>query len=826
MVYLWTYGGGAVLQHVFQALVMLLGSGGFDTTVRVLGLITVVYGVGRAHIAQSIIPGATLWLWFIIASQVLLVPTTTLLIADPIEHKRFVVGQVPWCLAVAAGSLSSFMHALTQQAESLYTTPHYAPYHTSGMVFGARFARAAASARPLSATTSQHLKSFIKRCTIQEALIGARITFDDLKNSTNLWETMQKSAHPTLGFFWNNGTQRTFISCQNAAKRLDTLLKKELGNTMAHIAQHLRGFQALSHAELHIERLAKDQSSQATNIMMHMMVASSVQEGGLLDAPHFSYAQARIQEHWSAQLSWRIVEDILPALKTFFEALAYGAFVFVLLLSLLPGGWKTLGTFFGLLTWVQSWPIFFALLNMLIDAATPAALPLSLQTAPRFFALQQHLVDIAGVFALSIPALSYMILKGGAGAILHLAHHFSAQAQNLASQHASSLASGSSSIANTSINTHQAHQSHAFKMDARAQHHGHATSTVGNDGSQHSLTPDNKLITMQGPGLTLPLLAFSVKSHNSLAQHLSQEASQHKQYASTSLEQFHKSADLAMSKVLSSANQSSLGDQHQTSHGQSLELQKARASENILSFQTYLEKSHGFEKNDAQRIAWGVSLSLPLLPLIGPSASHDSATMSKEALSAIQSKAEALHVRESWQQLSSQQENISSAQLTGVQKQRSEELRKAFQNSAQHLLSWNTAQEESQRLSSAARTAQDKGFHAQSDHTENFVTFAAQHLQVSRLSAINNLNNDPLMRQKLIEEFLRKQVNTITPHIAPSGSQELSKSVQALRTHVHRFLKQNTHMLSAQEEEQSSTLIHKSMALDTIKARPENPKNP
>lgn len=56
----------------------------------------------------------------------------------------------------------------------------------------------------------------------------------------------------------------------------------------------------------------------------------------------------------------------LPMVKTVFEALVYGAFVFVILLSLLPNGHRILFNYFQTIIWLQLWAPLNAILNLII----------------------------------------------------------------------------------------------------------------------------------------------------------------------------------------------------------------------------------------------------------------------------------------------------------------------------------------------------------------------------------------------------------------------------------------------------------------------------
>jgi len=798
----WTCGGGHVLFHVFNALAMLMGTEGVEACIRLLGLVTVIYGVIHAQMHQSLVASSTMFLWFICASHILFLPKATVIIHDAMHAQKYVVANIPWSLALTAGTLSSLMHHLTKTVEQVYTPPRYTPYEQTGLVFGSRFALACQCSRIRNPSTATHLQKFIKRCTIQEALMGTRLSFTQIKQSQNIWETMKQSAHPTLGFFWHDNGQRSFISCRDAAKRLDTLIKQEVALATEDLNHNLKGIASHPSHAVHVAHAAQSQAHNATQIISHMLIYNSI-HNHTKKALSMPYSQARLQQHWGAQLSWRLAEDVLPALKIFLEALAYGAFILVILLTLLPGGWRTLSIFAGLLTWIHSWPFFFTLLNMIIHANTRATPPLSINSLDQFFSIHSHTVDIAGIFALSIPALSYMILKGGAGAIVHLAHHLGAQIQSITSQHAHSLASGSTHIADSSVNTHRAHEQHGFKMDTRAVHHGHNIVSTGNDGSIHTLTPSNKTLTQQGGGLTHTQLAFSIQGRQSLEQYLSNESSTQKLQAERALQDFHHAHNTALAQLFSHQEGHGIHNNASLNQSQSSQIQNVQHAENIVAFQRYLENKHGLDTQHAQRVAWGMSMSIPLANLLGPSFNNDTSKseISSTSISDMQSLANTMNIRESWSKIMGSNTDHTQSQGSSHHQALNHDIQKSLTKSAQFLNAWHHAHEHQIRLENAARVAHNHQVITEKDYTEEFIAFAQKHQNTSRLNTISSLNEQNLLRSKLLEEFFQKKsadfIHMITPadrtHTSPENIQ---RSFDALSHDIKHFMGRALHVQS------------------------------
>ena len=69
MMTLWTYGGGTLLSHIFNALAMVFGANTISGYIRLFGLISVVWALAHAHIRQSVWHGAAIFMQFVLAQS-------------------------------------------------------------------------------------------------------------------------------------------------------------------------------------------------------------------------------------------------------------------------------------------------------------------------------------------------------------------------------------------------------------------------------------------------------------------------------------------------------------------------------------------------------------------------------------------------------------------------------------------------------------------------------------------------------------------------------------------------------------------------------------
>jgi conjugal transfer mating pair stabilization protein TraG len=77
-------------------------------------------------------------------------------------------------------------------------------------------------------------------------------------------------------------------------------------------------------------------------------------------------AKASLQQRASYEIAGEMARQALPVMKNVFEAIAYGAFVFIFPLIVLPNGYQTLATYLGILIWIQLWAPLYAILNLIM----------------------------------------------------------------------------------------------------------------------------------------------------------------------------------------------------------------------------------------------------------------------------------------------------------------------------------------------------------------------------------------------------------------------------------------------------------------------------
>ncbi len=720
----------------------------------------VVYTLAQTYTRQNITEGIAPFLWFIFSSHALLLPTAPILIRDTLTQQQNTVVNAPWSLALVASSISAAGNTLRIAAHNIFMPPQ--EHNSLPNIMGPY-----TPCKLIRLPPPQHIENvttFINRCIIQEALIGARITFDDLLNTPNLWKTIRTQANKCLGMYWidKHNQKRSFLSCQEAASRFEKEIISSYSSFFKATFSSPSHLLAAGSGAMTLEHFAQHTAKASNQSLMHFLLchtlSSKIPSG--LELPQ-GYAQ--MQQHWSSQLTLKISEDFLPALKTLLEVLAYASFCIVAILSLLPRGWRTLCTFTGLLLWIQSWPFFSSILHSVIGIYTyQGTLEYTLANLPSHLTAHQHILDIAAMFTLSIPPLSYLILKGGAGAIVHLAQHMNSQIQQATSQASSLLSSGNIQFGNTGINNSSSHNISSFHAQNNPVTSGGAFQYTAQDGSQITQFENGNMRVLQSSGSTFSQLAFSIEASKGISSQLNIESQKAYQRAEETGQAIMESTS-ALHEIVSSQVESTSQEQRDSdSTSNNLNYLEKSGIQDITSFAEKLEDSYGLSKQAAQRISWGMSMSIPLPLLLGPSFQNqgEHSSSEQETTSQISSLASTHNLQKSWETLTALSAQQQTTNATASLQSQAKSANHHIQNLQQAMQTFQENISVSSRLSNASNIMSTSSQTLHHDQTNAFLLFAQSRINTSLHRTASLLNENPILREQLTHEFIQDQVQS------------------------------------------------------------------
>lgn len=475
------YGNGDVFRQYFNAIVTSFGTSDFNTLIK-LALLLAGTTVIFSFIMQRDIMVMVKWfaLYYLVVF-VLFTPKTTVQIIDRVNQGHvYAIDNVPLGLAVLASYTSAIGDALTQLTEMNFTMPDDVRYGRTGLVFASRLVTEAHQFEITDPEFDQNLQSFIHQCVFYDLLLN-KYTMTDLMNAKQLWEFVSDHASPARAFIYN----REVTVCKEGAEHIKADWNKAIENAFGEYGARL--FPSEKNAKELLSSYLRTSygyltslSDNANAIMQQHLMANAIQCGvirmdGMVNASaameSYAYTRAQDQKRLTNQTLGDMAAYWLPLMKNAFEAIMYGSFIFVVLLSVFPFGWVTLKNYVFTLLWIQLWAPLYAVINLLvsyyasIQSTAAASGALTLKSMPGLLQINSDIAGLAGYLTLSVPFLSAGLARGMASTFTQLSQYVNGVTQSAGGAAATEAVTGNMSLGNTNFGNHSAFNTSANHHD-------------------------------------------------------------------------------------------------------------------------------------------------------------------------------------------------------------------------------------------------------------------------------------------------------------------------------------------------------------------------
>jgi len=534
------YGDGALFREYFNAIAAFFGTSHFSSLVNLsiaLALFTVMYSL----IMKRNLVDVAKWMGLLYVSVYMLyTPKVSVVITDRVNgNMKYIVANMPFGLAVVASYTSTIGDALTQSVESNFTMPDYMPYNQTGMVFASRLVSAASQFEITDATFDANLQEFSHQCIFYDILLN-KYSINDLFSAANVWNFVSSNASPARAFVYNG----TIVTCQEGARALTADWKNVVDAAMLQYGQRIYPGSTKDKAKAQIladlpisYRYLTTLSDTASNIMQQNLMANAIQRGivgmgAKLNAPaaleSYAFTRAQEQKRLTNQTMGDMAAYWLPLVKISLEAVMYGSFIFVVLLSVFPFGGMVLRNYVYSLLWIQLWAPLYAIINLMVSyhaqmnstAATEGVL--SLKAMSGVLQINSDMSGLAGYLTMLVPMISTGLVFGLHRTLSQVAHHVGGVAQTVSSAAVGEAVTGNMSFGNTSLNNHNAFNTSANHVDTSGRMASGMLTTQMAGGSLLSVAADGSHIMDMRSSLSN--LATSVNFADALRSSYSQQA--------------------------------------------------------------------------------------------------------------------------------------------------------------------------------------------------------------------------------------------------------------------------------------------------------------
>lgn len=633
----YTFGSGSYVVEALHAVKMFMGSSSYTTLARIAGLIALLWVLLAAlrNKGGGAIQADWSWLLFFMFFYVgLIVPKVDVVIIDEIDPPTGaspVVTGVPLGMGALAYITSTIGHGLTDKYETFITIPGDQKYSQNGMLFGANVMRSLGEMEFPDAGYSSDMNQFIGHCMFPQITAGG-LSLDALTTSTDLWQYLKGNAQTNRWIEFSDGVVWT---CLEAANDLDARINPQVNTAAGQAGQKLWPTKGASAAQaaflasaggttaadfIGITQTGADMTRQA----MMVKAISGALEGASIDADNQSMAQAIYQAKGEAQqrnmyLSMgSMASRTLPVMKAVMEAVAYGIAPLVFLFVLMPGGLVALGQYAMFMMWLQMWPILYAIINSVMywygsQASTNAAAlsdgshGLTLESMNSVFAANADMTALAGYMALSIPMISYMLLKGGMSAGGAVYSSLMQPANSTASSTAAEQTSGTLAMNSLTMDTSAWGNMNANKMDInRGMAWGMTSVTEANTGTTYtSLGSSGNTAVSMAQGISS--YAFGTQLSGKVAEGLTTKAESSMQAAKSDSVEALKASGAAYNSMQSLSNELQASITNGSAHKTEASTQLQTALQNTDKANTALAHSLKTDTQTAAKILAGIA---------------------------------------------------------------------------------------------------------------------------------------------------------------------------------------------------------------------------
>ena len=445
-----TYGGGDILYAIFTAIAKLSNKSGgiLYPMFAVFATVGLFIAISKAFFSQS--PDYFFKKYFIpifLTSYILMLPTSSVYIEDLLTQEGNSVNGVPFVLAKTASLISSIGYRMTKAFELVLHTPGDERYNSTGMIFGSDTYLDAKTFKIRNADLEYNLKNICKNCILYDLALN-KYSFDDLKKSQNLWEFIKSNTSKSrmINYYNLKDSDETYMSCIDAMQKLDPLFNQEKAYFLKQeIIKNLPlRYQALTGMQI-----------EADNLISQQLMYGVLKDG--LKGTKFAESRAYTQQRSNYQIIGSLAGTSLVTMRAVFEALIYMSFILIVPLTLIPGGYAFAKNWAWMAGWIQLWPPFYAILNFIMHVVTKSRAESIFVGNSLCYIDQMGLENfysdvhaLSGYLMLSVPFISYAILKGGVQSLIHMAGSMMSPAYSAASGASGELTSGNYSYANIS----------------------------------------------------------------------------------------------------------------------------------------------------------------------------------------------------------------------------------------------------------------------------------------------------------------------------------------------------------------------------------------
>ncbi|WP_313107955.1 conjugal transfer mating-pair stabilization protein TraG [Pseudescherichia vulneris] len=525
MLEIYTIYGGGMWKTALDAIVGILGHSTWGTLMRMAGTFSVL-AVILAFVKSRNPMIFVQWLAiFMLVTTILVVPKRTVQIIDITDRTSvWVVDNVPVGLAGIASLSTSIGFNVSSLYDSMFARPASLVYSKTGMLFGSQLVAESNGVRTQNPELAQMLPDYVENCVTGDILLNHKYSFNVLMNSTDPMALITSNPSPLRGIYKTTDYTRQFMTCQEAAARINTLINADsymLSNTFGWLSKkffgdRVNGTMLMATAMMDSYRYFYSGGLTAQQVMKSNITFSAIKQGirgyaarsnDTANLVNLATENAATKQRLSWAAGSALATRTLPFAQSLLMLILICLFPLVIALAAANHslfGLNTLKIYVCGFLYFQMWPVMFAILNYASNfwlQTKTGGTPLVLANSDVIELQHSDAANLAGYLSLSIPLLSFYLTKGAA-----------AVGSQVAGSVLSSAAFGSAGVASTtadgnwSFNNMSMDNVSQNKMDTNlVQRQGQQTWQADNGSTQTTTAGGHTVIDSSGAMSNLPV---------------------------------------------------------------------------------------------------------------------------------------------------------------------------------------------------------------------------------------------------------------------------------------------------------------------------------
>jgi len=503
-----TYGGGPLLEKVFNAIAMILYGNektglakSFHAILRLSlaigGFCCFFLAIGREKFEPLIktffLPGLAVVGFF-------LIPRSTITIKDHIGQKTRStavwgvrkVDNVPFFLAKVATLVSEVSYRL----EKLFTGSVHGVdeqmYNWTGNIYAGENIFRAKRCKISNPVLEDDFREFCRECVFRDIGIGL-YSKDDLIKTPSILQFLEEHTSNIRTVFYkdpnDSKTSSQCLTCKEAMKRMNELFNGKQANAKEIILGELGN-------QIQFLLDQKEAGEEGLQKLIKQQIAIDILKEEIPgNFNSFAAKRAEILQKENQKILGALGASSIVAMRNFFEAAIYMVFPLVVIVSLLSFGIKTIIQWIQFVVWINTWPIFYIVVNFMLNSiwdlrkqavfgTSPATL--TIFSSEGLCDLYSSMESIAAIALAFIPYLSWIILQGGVSQMVYLASSIMSPAQTAASTASSEKTMGNYSFGNINLDSLNASNAQTFRQTYSGMlSHGSVSLDSGNQTTTH-----------------------------------------------------------------------------------------------------------------------------------------------------------------------------------------------------------------------------------------------------------------------------------------------------------------------------------------------------